>query len=164
MKIGLLGRMTSGKSTFARLLQDEHPEYEIYSFAGKLKEIVNDLFPGDAKNREILQTVGQFFRDISEDVWIDYLLKKIPSENVIIDDVRYENEIIALKKRGFLIIYLGVSRETQIERIEKRFKNPDDLLRVSHESERADDLKGMADLQLYSPDIDGTKQIIKTLR
>jgi len=58
--------------------------------------------------REILQYVGtDIFRSMSNNVWISAVLRRIQAENMnlaLICDVRFDNEIQALKKKkGFLI-------------------------------------------------------------
>lgn len=75
-----------------------------FAFADKVKEIAKDLFNMKHKNRELLQKIGQSMRVIDKYVWINYLLYKINNEDrVIIDDIRYPNELI-LRDRGFIII------------------------------------------------------------
>ena len=41
MKIGICGKMCSGKSTFARLIKEKNNKYVIGSFAGKVYEIAS---------------------------------------------------------------------------------------------------------------------------
>lgn len=56
--------------------------------------------------REIMQSMGSFFRFIDHDFWIKVLDKKINvlnDVNVIITDVRYSNECEYIKENGVLI-------------------------------------------------------------
>ena len=39
MKIAISGPMCSGKTTIANLICDFNPDYSIYSFGGKIKEL-----------------------------------------------------------------------------------------------------------------------------
>ena len=44
-------------------------------------------------------------------------------DNVIIDDVRYQNEIKALRENGYFLIKLKISRELQISRLRDLYKD-----------------------------------------
>jgi len=109
MKIGLSGRAGCGKSTIADYLIQEHG-FKRYSFAAKLKEICNEMFPEilalpKAEHRWLLQKLGtEWFRSVDPEVWVKYLIRNISGENVIVDDVRFENEADALKAAGFLVV------------------------------------------------------------
>jgi hypothetical protein len=63
--------------------------------------------------REVLQYLGtDIFRKIYNDIWIDALLRKIEFDSpqiALVCDVRFENEIKLLKKRGAIIV--GLSRD-----------------------------------------------------
>ena len=52
------------------------------------------------KNRELLQSIGTKMREIDEDIWIKYVLKN-NKNNIIIDDLRYPNELEALKRKFY---------------------------------------------------------------
>ena len=126
MKIGICGRMCSGKSTLANKIIMSKKELNIDikkdSFAAKIYEIAYDIFGMKEKNRELLQQIGTKFREINQNVWIDYIINKY-SDNIIIDDVRYQNEIKALKENGFILIKLSISRELQIQRLKDLYKD-----------------------------------------
>jgi hypothetical protein len=77
-------------------------------------------------------------RDIDKDVWIDYIIKKHKdTENIIIDDVRYSNEIMALIENGYFLIKLVISPKLQEKRIKDLYKNSSDkhLINRNHPSE-----------------------------
>ena len=63
--------------------------------------------------REVLQYVGtDIFRKMNSNVWIDSLCRKIEadgSEVALISDVRFENEIVSLQKKGGFVV--GLSRD-----------------------------------------------------
>ena len=44
MKIAITGKMCSGKSTIANMIKQLNSDYEIYSYAGKIKDIAIELF------------------------------------------------------------------------------------------------------------------------
>lgn len=53
--------------------------------------------------RKALQFIGDGFRNIKDDVWIERLFRQHP-DNVVISDVRYRNELAAIRARGGLNI------------------------------------------------------------
>ena len=137
MKIGLIGKMCSGKTYVGNILS-RRCALKKFAFADKLKEITRDLFLMNTKDRKLLQDVGQAMRVIDPYVWINYLLYKIKDEDrVIVDDIRYPNELEALRDRGFTIIKLVVDKDTQKDRLMITY--PDTyhlhLDRLNHESE-----------------------------
>lgn len=56
--------------------------------------------------RRALQLIGDGFRGIRDDVWIEALFRRTPG-SVVVSDVRYRNELAAVKERGGvnLLIY-----------------------------------------------------------
>ena len=78
-------------------------------------------------------------REINENVWINYVLNISKSNDyIIVDDVRYSNEIEVLKNNGFILIFLNISEEEQIKRIKNTY--PDNytshIINLNHESEK----------------------------
>ena len=85
--------MCSGKSTIREIIMNEFPEYKHYAFGDKIKEIARDIFDMDdkTKDRKLLTKIGTKMREIDEDVWVNYVLKQLKSDDsVIIDDLRYQ--------------------------------------------------------------------------
>ena len=76
MKIAIYGQMCSGKTTVANIIKELHPEYEIFSFGQKIKDIAKDLFDMKGKDRSLLITIADKMRDIDEDIWAKYIVKK----------------------------------------------------------------------------------------
>ena len=81
MKIAIYGPMCSGKSTIANIIQKKYPQYKIYSFGQKIKDIANELFNMEGKNRSLLINIADKMRDIDEDVWVKYIMKQINDLN-----------------------------------------------------------------------------------
>ena len=143
MKIGICGKMCSGKSTLAGKIINQYKN--IYkedckkdSLANKVYELAYELFEMKEKDRFLLQQIGTKMRDIDKDVWIKYIIKKHKNtDNIIIDDVRYINEILELKNNGYFIIRLEISPELQEKRIKELYKNNSEqhLINRNHESE-----------------------------
>lgn len=49
--------------------------------------------------RRSLQLIGDGFRNIKDDVWVEALFRRSPSR-VVVSDVRYRNELATIKSRG----------------------------------------------------------------
>jgi len=138
MKIGICGKMCSGKSTLARLIKERNNEYVIGSFAGKVYDIAYDLFGMKEKDRQLLQNIGGKMREINPTVWADYIETKYENtECVVIDDVRYKNEVRMLKKNGYFLIKLNISKELQRQRLVDLYKGSytTHLANLNHSSE-----------------------------
>lgn len=122
MKIGICGKMCSGKSTLANYLKEKNNALYITSFAYKLKEIAKDLFDMQQKDRQLLIQIGKKMREIEPNVWINATIREANKhQNVIIDDIRYENELLTLKKEKWILIKLKISKNLQIQRIKKTY-------------------------------------------
>ena len=92
MKIAIVGKMCSGKTTIANIIMNMNPNYQRYSFGQKVKDVAVDLFHMKGKDRSLLVKIGGYMRDIDPDVWVDYFMKQIIDvEDCIIDDIRYQN-------------------------------------------------------------------------
>ena len=82
VRIAFSGKMQVGKTTSADYLVRRYGFVKL-SFAGKLKEIAHDLFPEQfekgEKPRKLLQDLGIKMREIDEDVWARYVIRKVES-------------------------------------------------------------------------------------
>lgn len=119
MKISLSGHAGCGKSTIAKALEKDYG-FRIFSFASKLKELCNDLFPEKMhgnKNeyRGLLQKVGtDLLRTVDQDVWVKYLVRQIRNNgkpNKVVDDTRFLNELMTLKREGFKLVRVERDKE-----------------------------------------------------
>ena len=135
--IAISGKMGSGKTTLAdELLKQvlEHCPNDAHatkvSLATPVKQVAYDYFlmPTGEKDRELLQQIGQRFRQIKNMVWVDLLLDHVqglsdatPCEFVICDDMRFQNELEALQADGWFTIRLTVDKEEQKRRLEKAY-------------------------------------------
>lgn len=132
LKIGIVGKMASGKTTSADYLLQYSKQFHKYSFACKLKQIATELFDMKEKDRQLLINIGSKMREIDSDVWAKYTLKCCNKYSyVVIDDVRYLNEYHLLKQNGWKIIKLNISEKLQEERLKNTY--PDTFLdHLSH--------------------------------
>lgn len=121
MKLAIIGKMGSGKSTCADYLHKKH-NFKILSFGEPVKKYAKEIFNDTTKNRKLIQDFAQKIKEIDPDVWVNYLLRNVKdSENIVIDDLRFPNEYSALEKVGFKFIKLNISDNFQIERLKKTY-------------------------------------------
>lgn len=126
MLIGLHGNIGSGKSTAAWHLADEYG-FQTHSYAKKIKQIAALLFgchwleldDQDFKAskvdgfeftwRQVLQKIGtEFGRHLDDELWIKLLFRDLAHErqNIVISDVRFENEAQAIRDAGGYIVHI----------------------------------------------------------
>jgi hypothetical protein len=127
-KIGITGKIGAGKDHVAGLLIANHG-FEIFRNAGALKDMtrsylryrgvpvsmVERFIEGDLKEqphevfdgkscREFMQWLGSSGRNhFHLDIWVNSSGDHGYPEKAVCTDVRYDNEAIALKQRGFRI-------------------------------------------------------------
>ena len=143
MKIAIIGKMCSGKTTTANMIKQMDNQYEIYSFGKKVKEVANDLFHMKEKDRTLLTSIGTKMREINPDVWCDYVMNEAKyKKKCIIDDLRYQNEYDECLKNNFIFIKINISSKLQEERLIKLYPNnyQDHLDNLDHKSEQSENL------------------------
>ena len=131
--VGLSGRAGSGKDTTANLLVghflNDGAQVKTLSFAGKLKDVICDVFGLNAvvfedralKNqpmlelqgkspREVAQFLGtEAFRSIRSEVWVDYAMRQArrylsQGISVILTDCRFLNEADVIASYGGRVV------------------------------------------------------------
>lgn len=123
--IGISGKIGSGKSTASKYLTSRYGFYE-KAYAAKLKEMCSALTgsPVDTFNTregkclkilngsltagQLLQMVGNGMRKaVYEKVWVDALFIDYDrSKKWVIVDVRYPDELQAIKEKGGIVVRL----------------------------------------------------------
>ena len=75
-------------------------------------------------------------REIKGSVWIDFLVEEAEGfyNDIVVDDVRFLNEVKTLKDAGWFLVKLDVADELQVERLKATY--PDDW--ETHVSNRTD--------------------------
>lgn len=117
LRVALVGAAGVGKTTHARELQKKY-KGDVLSFATPLKKILRDLWGSRMDNpvfaREQAQKFGtDYVRTVDANIWIEKLVEKIsPDRNVFVDDCRFYNEYVALRRLGFIFIRLTAHPET----------------------------------------------------
>lgn len=114
--VAFSGKMGVGKTAAAMYLKELY-KFKKVSFADKLKDVAKELFPFDdlafsvkGKNvkfkdhdftpREFLIHLGQFLRYFDKDYFIKATHLEDMTGRIVIDDLRYLNEVEYLKKLG----------------------------------------------------------------
>lgn len=137
--IAFVGKMGAGKSTAASIAISQY-KYNRISFAQKLKDIAVDLWgPDAATDREKLQALGVFVRELEPDTWASHAFRIIDNaggEPWVVDDCRFPNEYYGLRGRGFVIVEVTCPEEQRVDRL-MRIGKLDDLSQLEHESETA---------------------------
>lgn len=126
MLIGLCGAAGCGKTTVAEGLRDRHG-FKILSFADPLYEAVSAItgvpverlkdravkeveLAGVGKSpRFLLQTLGtDWGREmVDRDIWVKAAMTRVTGdEDVVIADVRFDNEADAIRDRGGQVLYV----------------------------------------------------------
>jgi len=108
IRIGIVGKMGSGKSTAAKYLEAKYGFHRL-SFAMGVKEIAKKYFGMGKKNRCLLQSIGMKMREIMPHVWIAYTFNNIHPLiwnccDLVIEDVRFENEAAYLRQEKFILL------------------------------------------------------------
>ena len=140
MNIAITGKFGSGKTTIANYLAEKHG-YTKMSLADPMRRITKEIFGIESKKdpryRRIMQKLGtDWFRSEDPEVWIKYLLKRVERERkpVVVDDVRFPNEALALSCRGWKLIYLMCPFEERRRRCIQRDGHFDEST-LTHPSE-----------------------------
>lgn len=122
MKIGICGKMASGKTTIAEHLTILDDPFVIISMAGEVKRVGRELFGMTKKDRPLLQQIGMKMREIRESVWLDaVILQSKTHDFVVCDDVRFVNEAKNLKEDGWLLVKLDISEDLQKQRLQDTY-------------------------------------------
>lgn len=134
--VALLGRAGSGKTTLADALVEAKVMDARHSFAAALKRDLNKL--GVKKDqpyaRDVMIAYGQNRRAVSTDWWIERLRFDLFGEfaGVVIDDVRFPNELAFLRDQGFLVVRLIAPPLERMKRgIPAEFANGDEPSEVA---------------------------------
>jgi len=144
MKIAITGKMCYGKTTLANIIKEYNDDYQIFSFGQKVKDIATDLFLMQNKDRTLLTNIGTKMREIDPDIWAKYTINKCKDlDNVVIDDLRYQNEYDLLIKNDFKIIVLTLPKAIQIYRLKECYPDNymDHIENMKHESENGINIK-----------------------
>lgn len=146
LRIAFAGSSGSGKTTIANTLYKilaKDSEVMKLSVADPIKWIAKKKYGSSVRKDWII--IGMEVRSVKPDHWIDILKKKIeeypPTMNIIIDDLRFQNEVLTLTTMGFQIVHMDVPWNVRFNRLVKKVgtNNPqvftDSIKWFGHESE-----------------------------
>lgn len=166
MKIAIAGKICSGKSTLCKgiIKKFSNINFEKRSFADGVYELAYKLFDMKEKDRNLLQAIGTNMRKIDKDVWAKNTVKNIEGKNIIIDDLRYPNEMKYLIDNDFFIIKLNISKKLQLERLKNTYPNSwkSQIPKLTHESEISLDIVPNENFNLII-NCDDTKNVLETV-
>lgn len=138
-KILLNGRSGAGKDSFANHLVAKHGYVKI-AFADGIYSIAINLFGMTAKNRGLLQNIGQKMREIDPLVWVNNTYKLAEQfDKVIISDCRQHNEYVVGMERGYVPIRIKSNVAERLRRLEDRDGFPPDESLLENKTETGAD-------------------------
>jgi len=119
--VALAGHRGSGKSTIAQHLVDDHG-FERLAFSDVLREIAMLSGSERVNDRQYLSDLGRVLRCYEPEFLINAMRTKIgqSSQRVVIEDVRFPEELVFCQGHGIFTVYLDVARDEQLRRIQKR--------------------------------------------
>ncbi|MFQ5815264.1 MAG: AAA family ATPase [Candidatus Hydrothermarchaeaceae archaeon] len=120
--IGLAGRIGSGKTTISLHLQKEYGARE-HRFSEILEDVLERLHL--PHRREYLQKLGETLREeFGHDILVEALKRDLEEEKadtVVIDGVRYENEVEMLRRlEENILVFISAPPELRYQRTVKR--------------------------------------------
>jgi dephospho-CoA kinase len=166
--IGLVGRIGSGKTAVSEYLQEKYGARE-HRFSQILMDILDRLYlPHERAN---LQNLGKNLRaELGENVIVNAFrqdLERDTSEILIVDGIRYENEVELLKEKNGVLLFVTASPEARYERAVKRGEKGEATITFEQflESEKAETekhIEAIKDSADYNIDNSGTlKELYK---
>ncbi len=165
MIVGVVGKIAAGKTTVAKFFEEKgfcrvscsDPLIDLLNHSVSEYSWVPKLPEKAEPTRDKLIEFGKHLKDrYGEDVLIRLAVdKKRNCKNIVIDGVRSEGEINAVKRLGGKVIYVEASPETRFKRLVERKASKDKTIKSFEDFRAMDDveehlyhtseLKGLAD-------------------
>ena len=123
MRIGLVGKMGSGKTTATDYLRTRYECAEL-AFATPIREFARYIYgeTWHTEGRRLMQFLARS-REIDPDIFVKPLQREVmawPDRHVVVSDIRFENEVNALHWLGFKVFRLEVSDPIRMARLKNR--------------------------------------------
>lgn len=154
MNIGIMGKFSAGKSSVARELEDSYDFFRV-SMVSNLKAIVGSAYgtldksqvvevtnsDGDTEHktiRELLQDLGQAMKGVDRNIWLRWMLKDtedLIGYQLVMDDVRLQFEVDALRDAGWYIVKLVIPEDVRLQRFFALYGRLPTTSELSHETE-----------------------------
>ena len=130
VRIALAGPMGSGKTFVAEWLQRRYSSLQLrrIGFGDEVKRLVQELWDPPKKDRALLVEFATSMRVIDPAIWIKRLLATTdaaPAAHWVCDDLRQDNELVALRERGWILVRILVPEGVRKQRIQDKY--PDDF-------------------------------------
>jgi dephospho-CoA kinase len=164
IRIVFVGKSKAGKTWAADYLRRVHGFKKI-AFAEGLAYILRKFYPYDAYQRVRWETRVKYYDawyKIDPNIWATYMERRLhlTTRNVVIDDPRYINEVVSLKRQGFTVIRI-VAPEAQRTRRLKSVKSGDVGLLAVHDLYNRDFNASVGvDYSIYNDTKDGTRKAL----
>jgi hypothetical protein len=143
VRIALAGPMGSGKTFVAEWLQRRYGSVRLrrIGFGDEVKRLVQELWDPPKKDRALLVEFATSMRIIDPAIWIKRLLATMeasPDAHWVCDDLRQDNELVALRERGWLLVRILVPEGVRRQRIRDKYPNDyeEHLSYGGHKTER----------------------------
>jgi len=119
--VALAGPRGSGKSTIAQHLVNDHG-FERLAFSDVLREIAMLAGSERVNDRQYLSDLGRVLRFYEPEFLLNAMRTKISQSNkkVVIEDVRFPEELMFCQINGIFAVYLDVKEDEQLRRIQRR--------------------------------------------
>jgi dephospho-CoA kinase len=126
MLVALVGKQGVGKTTLADKMSTQG--FKKLSFATPMRDMFQHVFGHNKVDRSWMQSFGEASRQVKEDIWTDKMNELVESylpANIIIDDVRYQSEMINtvipyINRVDGIVIKMNAD---EITRFDRRFQN-----------------------------------------
>lgn len=128
IRIAVSGKLGCGKDLFLTKAQEFFPKLDfqnekmaksIYNLTSLIQD---SLYIPRIKDGRLLQFIGNHYRDLYPDIWVDSFFTNTHdvNSNVIVTDVRYPNELEACKQKGFTTIRILRQDEFRLNNLGNR--------------------------------------------
>lgn len=123
-------------------IRDLFPDLEdpaVVALFGAIHQAFDEIPPTEGKNRRLLQVVGtDIIRAHDPDVWVDYIIRQTRDlDHVVVDDVRFVNELERLQAAGWFMVYCAVPNAIRARRLEADYGRSLTAEERNHPSERS---------------------------
>lgn len=172
IKIAISGKMGSGKNLFLDIAKriDSGESYQELKFAKHIYSISHQIqtyleLPLE-KDGKLLQFIGKHYRDTQGgDFWVTKLFRVVKpfTDSVIITDLRYPEELEAVRKEGFTTVRIKRQVELRINNLGNRDLNHESEVALDKIQDSAFDytINNNGSLELFE---DAVSQILKEIR
>jgi hypothetical protein len=119
IKIAFVGKHQSGKTYAAHYLYKKHgfKTVKLQDGVSKVLKWFYKYRPHERINWEKRLAFYDALYMLDNDIHVDYLLRRLETSttDIVVDDVRYINEVQKLREAGFLIIRISMSTNNKVK-------------------------------------------------